>query len=245
MNHAKAIIAGAATIALGIVVVSYNNLFPFIKAVIEELRFVPDAIPPLSLIGLVISWAVLVAIISVPVIFVVEIWDRNHRLEIIYDHGNKRCHQPGDKCNEGKPCYYTCLIIKNKSNKEAMKCEGRLESIRKRDGESCSDWPISSDLAWEHQPPTKEGIVPVNIPPNGGEKILDIGWINEGEDKLKLRTSQSVSGINVHRPKGTYYYLIAVSSENLGTVKQWFRTEWEKGYDDFKMFKVGGPPARA
>jgi hypothetical protein len=162
-------------------------------------------------------------------------------IEVIFDNNDKRCRHHNNPGHEGKSCYYFCLKIVNKSNRSATNCVGRLDVITDDRGTPCSDW-ISSHLCWERQPQDKP--TPITIDPKG-TSVLDIGWVNKGEDKFKLRTDQSAQGINVHRPKGKYYLSIVVSADGFDTVKQWFRVEWFRDYDDFKMYKVSNLRARA
>ena len=185
---------------------------------------------------LIVSTIVIIGLFIIIAVGLEKRWSKTHGLEIFYDNNNRRCHHFNEKSVEGKDAYFTCPIITNKSKIPAENCNGRLAIIKDRNGVKCLDW-FSSDLGWDRQ--TK--VAPVRLDSNGGNKPLDVGWVNKGEDIFKIRTDQSTQGVITHRPRGTYYFLIVVSADGVNnTARQWFRVDWYGDFSDFKMKQVRG-----
>ena len=165
-------------------------------------------------------------------------WRKTHGLEIFYDNDDEWCHHFNEKSVDGKDCYFTRLKIINNS-KTSVNCNGYLSAIKDSNGSTTNSRWTKSDLGWERQTDDEVGS-PIVIGPDGDYKYLDVVWVNKDEDIFKIRTNQSSQGVEVRRPRETYYFHIVISAEGFGTIKQWFRVDWHGDFSDFKMKRVRG-----
>lgn len=161
---------------------------------------------------------------------------RKHGLDIFYNNDDEWCRHFNEKSIDGKDAYFTRLKIINNSN-AIVNCYGDLRIIKDKDGSGRNSHWDKSSLGWYQQTNDEVG-EPVAIKPNGDHRYLDVVWVNKDEDIFKIRTSKTPQRVITRRSRGQYYFYIVISSDKLGTIKQWFMARWRGDYADFKMKKV-------